>query len=421
MSFFNRLFYLFVQSFKYSLREKSTFVISTLTISLCLVLVFLVSTLSFYSIKKILSMDSHKLLVTFKKDIEDSCMDDCNDELENMIEIDRCPTCPSFSPDKLNLQNGDSDLEKFGKGKCKECIDDDYNKGDNVPSKLIEGRKMYKFTCDDACMPPTGSKYPPYYGAKLTNPCMTCMDNKCDQSIKYILNNNKDMISLISAGYKNIELKNFEKIFQRSYFNSYRGKTVNLPMRAEFKIDNKVDDEGKLEKLVAKVWRTENSSGEKIIESVQIFDEQKFSYYKSLIPMILGAAFIVILFTVLIPFFIVSNTIRLIIHSKRHILSTLRLLGEKDFYIKLPFIFQGIWNGFLGALVSIFCIFILDLIEFNVAIYSFINKTFWIDGKYSLGSNVQFIFMDQSLLLLFVLGITLGIFGAFRACSKYLD
>ena len=32
--------------------------------------------------KKILSMDSHKLLVTFKKDIEDSCMDDCNDELE---------------------------------------------------------------------------------------------------------------------------------------------------------------------------------------------------------------------------------------------------------------------------------------------------------------------------------------------------
>ena len=111
---------------------------------------------------------------------------------------------------------------------------------------------MYKFICDDACMPPSGSNYPPYYGAKLNNPCMDCMDNKCDQSIKYILNNNKDMISLISAGYKNKELKNFEKIFQRSYFNSYRGKTVNLPMRAEFNIDNKVDDEGKLEKLVAK-------------------------------------------------------------------------------------------------------------------------------------------------------------------------
>ena len=93
-------------------------------------------------------------------------------------------------------------------------------------------------------------------------------------------------------------------------------------------------------------------------------------------PYDLGAAFIVILFTVLIPFFIVSNTIRLIIHSKRHILSTLRLLGEKDFYIKLPFIFQGIWNGFLGALVSIFCFYVLDLIEFNVAIYDFINKTF---------------------------------------------
>ena len=67
-----------------------------------------------------------------------------------------------------------------------------------------------------------------------------------------------------------------------------------------------------------------------------------------------------------------------------------------------------------------FLYFCFRFIEFNVAIYNFINKTFWIDGKYSLGSNVQFIFMDQSFSI-FVLGITLGMFGAFRACSKYLD
>ena len=421
MSFFNRIFYLFIQSFKYSFREKSTFIISTLTISLCLVLVFLVSILSFYSVKKILSMDSHKLLVTFKKDIEDACIDDCIAEIENMIEIDRCPTCPSFAPYKLNQMSSDSDLELRGKSNCRECINNDYNKGDKIPSELIEGRKMYKFICDEACLPPSGSKYPPYYGAKLTNPCMDCVDKKCDQSIRYILDKNSDMISLISAGYKNIELKNFEKLFQRSYFNSYRGKTVNLPMRAVFNINSNVDNEDKLNKLISDVRLTENSNGEKIIESVDVFDEQKFRYYKSLVPMILGSAFIVFLFAVLIPFFIVSNTIRLIIHSKRHILSTLRLLGEKDFYIKLPFIFQGIWNGFLGGAISILCIFILDLIEFNVALYNFINKTFSVGPEYSLDSDVQFVFMDQYVFTFFILGVSLAIFGAIRACSKYLD
>ena len=56
-------------------------------------------------------------------------------------------------------------------------------------------------------------------------------------------------------------------------------------------------------------------------------------------------ALLIVVFAILIPFFIVSNTIRLIIHSKRHVLLTLRLLGDKDFFIKLPFIFQGIWQG----------------------------------------------------------------------------
>ena len=74
----NRVFNLLIQSFKYLYREKSTFFISSFTISLCLVLVSLVSTLTFYSVKKILSMDSHKILVTFNRSIENDCKQDKN-------------------------------------------------------------------------------------------------------------------------------------------------------------------------------------------------------------------------------------------------------------------------------------------------------------------------------------------------------
>ena len=134
MSIINRIFNLSMQSFKYLYREKSTFLISSFTISLCLVLVSLVSTLTFHSVKKILSMDSHKILVTFKKDIESSCETECRAEEEKMIEIDRCPVCPSYDPSKLSGLSNDTPLEKEGKQRCKECIDKEYNKDDKRPS-----------------------------------------------------------------------------------------------------------------------------------------------------------------------------------------------------------------------------------------------------------------------------------------------
>ena len=421
MNILNRIFQLFIQSFKYLFREKSTFIISSLTISLCLVLVSLVSVVSFYSVKKMLSMDSHKILVTFKKDIEDSCKVKCDAEIDKMIEIDRCPTCPAYKPSKLVILSSDTELEKKGKNSCKECIDNEYNKGDKVPSNLIEGRKMYKFTCDDSCVAPKNSKYPSYYGAKVKNLCMECMNDKCDQSIDSILANNGNLISLVLPRYKDLELQNFEKLFDKSYFNSYRGKIIKLPMRAEFSLKEEIDDNNKLNKLINRIWSVKDSNGYKIVESVEMFDKAKFAYYKNLIPMIIGLALVVIIFAILILFFIVSNTIRLIIHSKRHVLSTLRLLGERDFFIKLPFIFQGIWQGFIGAVISVLCMFILDLIEFNVGIYSFINKTFLVDSTFSTLSNIEFSFMEQPLILFFIIGILLGVFGSVRSCSKYLE
>ena len=211
-----------------------------------------------------------------------------------MIEIDRCPTCPSYDPAKLNILKGDSELEKKGKNNCRDCIDNEYNKGDKVPSQLIEGRKMYKFICDDSCSPPKQSKYPPYYGARISNPCMDCMNNQCDQGIKYILSNNGDMISLASPRYKDSELRNFEKLFEKSYFSSYRGKTVTLPMRAEFHLEREINDNNKLNKLINRIWSVEDLDGYKIVESVEIFDQEKFKYYKDLVPRIVGIALLIV-------------------------------------------------------------------------------------------------------------------------------
>tara|TARA_Y100001970_G_scaffold41201_1_gene50806 strand:- start:1848 stop:3089 length:1242 start_codon:yes stop_codon:yes gene_type:complete len=410
-----RVLDLFMQSFKYLYREKLSFFIASFTVALCLIIISFVSSLGYYSVKKILSMDLHKITVTFDKNIEKSCENFCDAE-KGKLGLDKCPVCPIYNSSALNVLNDDSPSEKEGKIKCAKCIEEEYNQDDNFDNKLIDGRKMYKFRCDEACAAPEDSKkYSAYYGSKIGNSCMRCMDDNCDSAVDLILKDNSDYIELVSPPiYKSVVLKKFERLTGKSYFNSYRGVDVMLPMGAEFILTDKVDNGKKLNKLIANIQETKNENGQYIIKSVDVFDKDKFDYYKDLIPLIIGLVLLVVVFTLLIPFFIVSNTIRLIIHSKRQVLFTLRLLGERDLFIKMPFIFQGIWQGFVGCLLFFLCMFVLDLVEFNIAICNFINKTF------NSLVDIQFNFMSQPLELFLLLGVAMGLFGSMRSCSKYL-
>ena len=114
----------------------------------------------------------------------------------------------------------------------------------------------------------------------------------------------------------------------------------------------------------------------------------------------------------MIPFIITSNTIRLIIHSKRDVLHTLRILGEKDIFIKLPFILQGIWQGIIGSSVVFLLLYFFDILGVNVLISQFLNTTI------TSSKEVTFDLIDIPVLLILFLGFLLGCVGAIRSVSK---
>lgn len=77
-----------------------------------------------------------------------------------------------------------------------------------------------------------------------------------------------------------------------------------------------------------------------------------------------------VIFAVVSLFFI-SNTITLAIYSRREEISVMNCLGATDWFIRWPFIFQGMIIGFLGSAASVIAIFFLySFLYRKVAFYS---------------------------------------------------
>ncbi len=95
----------------------------------------------------------------------------------------------------------------------------------------------------------------------------------------------------------------------------------------------------------------------KQIESLKSVDEVVFQkqivrllnrYFNIAIAIVLvigGAIFF-------IAVILVYNTIRLTIHSRKTVVEIMRLVGATDFFIKAPFVIEGILQGFLGGLLA---------------------------------------------------------------------
>jgi cell division transport system permease protein len=57
--------------------------------------------------------------------------------------------------------------------------------------------------------------------------------------------------------------------------------------------------------------------------------------------------------------FLVANTIRLAIHSKRKLLRTMELIGATRPFIRLPFLLEGVIQGFVGGVVAAGLLYVL--------------------------------------------------------------
>ena len=126
------------------------------------------------------------------------------------------------------------------------------------------------------------------------------------------------------------------------------------------------------------------------------------SYYDRFLQIMI----IAISITLIIAIFIISNTVRLTIFSKKELIKSLQLIGATKWFIKGPFIIEGIVHGLIAAILAVYSL--VGLIRFSK--YLIYDLT-----KFGIIFDQVFIFQ-----VLLSISILVGFIGANRAISRFL-
>lgn len=113
----------------------------------------------------------------------------------------------------------------------------------------------------------------------------------------------------------------------------------------------------------------------------------------------------------LISVFIISNTIKLDVHARKKEIHIMKYVGATDWFIRWPFIIEGIIISVIGVIVSI----LLLTTGFGIVL-SYIPAQFM--GSMSLLTMPQI--MPYISIILLVFGIFMGALGSFIAVRKHL-
>ena len=116
---------------------------------------------------------------------------------------------------------------------------------------------------------------------------------------------------------------------------------------------------------------------------------------------------------VLVTSFLIANTIKLTIYSRKTEIEIMRLVGASNVAIKVPFLIEGSFIGLFGTIIPI----IIMIYGYN-SLYSYLGGQLF---SSSLGRLVEpYPFIIYSSLILLVIGLLVGMFGSYRAVKKHL-
>lgn len=183
----------------------------------------------------------------------------------------------------------------------------------------------------------------------------------------------------------------------------FKDSTKGIPLPDGYKVT--VKDMNSFDQTVTKL---------KSIEKVETIRENR-DLAQKLVSIrhgvtIVAAAIIAILFAV--SLFIISNTIKLTMYSRRLEINIMKSVGATDSFVKIPFVVEGIVLGVMSGTVSL--LLVLGVYQFAIKQFQDLLSTFTMKAipfsTYALPMFGAFV----------LIGVLSGTFGSLISMRKYL-
>lgn len=186
-----------------------------------------------------------------------------------------------------------------------------------------------------------------------------------------------------------------------SEFEMYRGDKNPLP-NAFFV---SVKDSGELESVSKSL---ENVEG----VSVTAYGGNSVTSLIDLLDSIRSGGLIFVVMLTLLALFLISNSIKMTIYSRHSEIAIMRNVGATNTYIKVPFMFEGMFIGFLGAIIP--CLLTIFGYQY---LYGAVNGQL-VTNMFALENTFPFTLYICGGLIAF--GVLVGIIGSFLSTTRYL-
>jgi cell division transport system permease protein len=106
---------------------------------------------------------------------------------------------------------------------------------------------------------------------------------------------------------------------------------------------------------------------------------------------------------------LIGNTIRLSIFARRREIEVMKLVGASNWFVRGPFMLEGVLCGFAGALVAV----VLLLLGKELALPAIL-------GHIDRGSDAQALAFELNALILLAVGLLLGAAGSGLTLRRFL-
>lgn len=221
------------------------------------------------------------------------------------------------------------------------------------------------------------------------------------------------------------EIGSWEEVSETTYvsaeeaWENYKEKYfADYPELAEgFGDDNPLANSASID-----VYLTDIAQQDDVVEKLEALDlvrqvnaSETTAGVLSDVGKIVGVASIVLIVILLaVSIFLITNTIITGITVRKEEIKIMKYVGATDFFVKSPFVFEGVIIGIIGAIIPLVVLFIVykKVASFVLAQFSIVSDTFTL---LSVGS-IFTILIPVSV----IIGAGIGIIGSLIATGKHI-